>query len=460
MNDNDDIIVALATCGCSNGALGIIRTSGKGSIDLVNRFTDIDLTERKGYTINYAHIYDFDGNLLDEVLIYLFTEGRSYTKEESIEISCHNSKYILNKFMETLIKGGARMAKNGEFTRRAYKNGRFNLLEAESVADLIASKNKTAHDIALNQMTGYYTKKIQDFKDKLLDIGSKLESSIEFSEDDINFDENKVILDDILDLKNKVKHIIDNYEKGQVIKKGLPIALIGKPNVGKSSLLNTLLKEDRAIVSDIPGTTRDTIDAEIMINDINCRFIDTAGLRDNSNDIIENIGIERTKKTIEKASLILYLIDVNMSKNEYINDLNYIKSVNKDYILIVNKIDLKENYKILDDDCKNIGGNNIKNNIIYISTLKNIGIDDIKNYISEKYKIRDDEFIVNLRHLEIFNAIFKDLNSIEKGIKNNISNEMIMVDVNNALNNLNKIVDSNSSEEILDNIFNKFCIGK
>ena len=453
MDDNEDIIVALATCGCNNGALGIIRTSGKGSINLVNRFTDIDLTERKGYTINYCHIYDFEGNLLDEVLIYLFTEGRSYTKEESIEISCHNSKYILNKFLETLIKGGARMAKNGEFTRRAYKNGRFNLLEAESVADLIASKNKTAHDIALNQMTGVFSKKIQDFKDKLLDIGSKLESSIEFSEDDINFDENKVILDNILDLKDKVKHIIDNYEKGQVIKKGLPIALIGKPNVGKSSLLNTLLEEDRVIVSDIPGTTRDTIDAEIMINDINCRFIDTAGLRDNSNDIIENIGIEKTKKTIEKASLILYLIDVNMSENDYIDDLNYIKNAKKDYILVVNKIDLKEDYKIIDED-------NINNNIIYISTLKNIGIDKIKNYISEKYKVKEDEFIVNLRHLEIFKEIFKDLESIENGIKNNISNELLMIDVNNGLNLLNKIVDSNSSEEILDNIFSKFCIGK
>ena len=345
------------------------------------------------------------------------------------------------------------MAKNGEFTRRAYKNGRFNLLEAESVADLIASKNKTAHDIALNQMTGVFSKKIQDFKDKLLDIGSKLESSIEFSEDDINFDENKVILDNILDLKDKVKHIIDNYEKGQVIKKGLPIALIGKPNVGKSSLLNTLLEEDRVIVSDIPGTTRDTIDAEIMINDINCRFIDTAGLRDNSNDIIENIGIEKTKKTIEKASLILYLIDVNMSENDYIDDLNYIKNAKKDYILVVNKIDLKEDYKIIDED-------NINNNIIYISTLKNIGIDKIKNYISEKYKVKEDEFIVNLRHLEIFKEIFKDLESIENGIKNNISNELLMIDVNNGLNLLNKIVDSNSSEEILDNIFSKFCIGK
>jgi tRNA modification GTPase len=453
MDDNEDIIVALATCGCNNGALGIIRTSGKGSINLVNRFTDIDLTERKGYTINYGHIYDYEGILLDEVLIYLFTEGRSYTKEESIEISCHNSKYILNKFLETLIKGGARMAKNGEFTRRAYKNGRFNLLEAESVADLIASKNKTAHDIALNQMTGVFSKKIQDFKDKLLDIGSKLESSIEFSEDDINFDENKVILDDILDLKDKVKHIIDNYEKGQVIKKGLPIALIGKPNVGKSSLLNTLLEEDRVIVSDIPGTTRDTIDAEIMINDINCRFIDTAGLRDNSNDIIENIGIEKTKKTIEKASLILYLIDVNMSENDYIDDLNYIKNAKKDYILVVNKIDLKEDYKIIDEDI-------ISNNIIYISTLKNIGIDKIKNYISEKYKVKEDEFIVNLRHLEIFKEIFKNLESIENGIKNNISNELLMIDVNNGLNLLNKIVDSNSSEEVLDNIFSKFCIGK
>ena len=446
---DDEIIVALATCGCNKGALGIIRTSGKGSIDLVNKYTDINLLERKSHTINYAHIYDYEGNLLDEVLIYIFAENKSYTKEESIEISCHNSQYILNKFLETLIKGGARMAKHGEFTKRAYKNGRFDLLQAESIADLIASKNKYSHDIALNQMNGYYSKKIQNFKDSVINIASHLESSIEFSEDDINIENDDYILKELVSLKSEIKNIIDSYEKGQVIKKGLPIALIGKPNVGKSSLLNVLLKEDRAIVSDIPGTTRDTIDAEININDIICRFIDTAGLRNNSKDIIENIGIEKTKKTIEKASLILYIIDVCMNENDYKDDIQYIKSLNKDYIILVNKIDLKENEKFVNNE-----------NTIYISTKNNIGIDNLKQYIENKYKLKDDEFIVNLRHLEIFNKIYKSLNNIEIGLKNKIGNEMLMIDINDIINELNNIVTKNSSEEILDNIFSKFCIGK
>ena len=343
---DNDIIVSIATCTCGNGALGIIRTSGKGSIDLVNKFVTINLLERKDHTINLCNFLDEDKNILDEVLVLLFFDGHSYTKEESVEISCHNSIYILETIIKILIKNGARMATNGEYTRRAYLNGRFDLIQAESVADLIASKNKSAHDIAINQMKGGLSDEINKIKQEVINIGSQIETNIEFTEEDIERDDKQKLIEKITSVENKINKMLNSFSKGEAIKKGLPIAIIGKPNVGKSSLLNALLNEDRVIVSPIAGTTRDAIDAEIKIGNINCRFIDTAGLRNNSTDFIENIGIEITKKTIDKAALILFVIDVNMTSDDYKEELNIIKASNKDYLLIVNKIDLNKSYKI------------------------------------------------------------------------------------------------------------------
>ena len=445
---DNDIIVSIATCTCGNGALGIIRTSGKGSIDLVNKFVTINLLERKDHTINLCNFLDEDKNILDEVLVLLFFDGHSYTKEESVEISCHNSIYILETIIKILIKNGARMATNGEYTRRAYLNGRFDLIQAESVADLIASKNKSAHDIAINQMKGGLSNEIDKIKQEVIDIGSQIETNIEFTEEDIERDDKQKLIEKITSVENKINKMLNSFSKGEAIKKGLPIAIIGKPNVGKSSLLNALLNEDRVIVSPIAGTTRDAIDAEIKIGNINCRFIDTAGLRNNSTDFIENIGIEITKKTIDKASLILFVIDVNMTSDDYKEELNIIKASNKDYLLIVNKIDLNESYKIENE------------NHIYISAKNNIGIDQIKEYIKEKYKIKEDESIINLRHFEIFTKIINNIEKIKTLLQNNSPEEIIMIEINSILEEFKKINNKNSSEEILDNIFSKFCIGK
>ena len=445
---DNDIIVSIATCTCGNGALGIIRTSGKGSIDLVNKFVTINLLERKDHTINLCNFIDEDKNILDEVLVLLFFDGHSYTKEESVEISCHNSIYILETIIKILIKNGARMATNGEYTRRAYLNGRFDLIQAESVADLIASKNKSAHDIAINQMKGGLSNEIDKIKQEVIDIGSQIETNIEFTEEDIERDDKQKLIEKITSVENKINKMLNSFSKGEAIKKGLPIAIIGKPNVGKSSLLNALLNEDRVIVSPIAGTTRDAIDAEIKIGNINCRFIDTAGLRNNSTDFIENIGIEITKKTIDKASLILFVIDVNMTSDDYKEELNIIKASNKDYLLIVNKIDLNESYKIKNE------------NHIYISAKNNIGIDQIKEYIKEKYKIKEDESIINLRHFEIFTKIINNIEKIKTLLQNNSPEEIIMIEINSILEEFKKINNKNSSEEILDNIFSKFCIGK
>ena len=445
---DNDIIVSIATCTCGNGALGIIRTSGKGSIDLVNKFVTINLLERKDHTINLCNFLDEDKNILDEVLVLLFFDGHSYTKEESVEISCHNSIYILETIIKILIKNGARMATNGEYTRRAYLNGRFDLIQAESVADLIASKNKSAHDIAINQMKGGLSNEIDKIKQEVIDIGSQIETNIEFTEEDIEREDKQKLIEKITSVENKINKMLNSFSKGEAIKKGLPIAIIGKPNVGKSSLLNALLNEDRVIVSPIAGTTRDAIDAEIKIGNINCRFIDTAGLRNNSTDFIENIGIEITKKTIDKAALILFVIDVNMTSDDYKEELNIIKASNKDYLLIVNKIDLNESYKIENE------------NHIYISAKNNIGIDKIKEYIKEKYKIKEDESIINLRHFEIFTKIINNIEKIKTLLQNNSPEEIIMIEINSILEEFKKINNKNSSEEILDNIFSKFCIGK
>lgn len=445
---DNDIIVSIATCTCGNGALGIIRTSGKGSIDLVNKFVTINLLERKDHTINLCNFLDEDKNILDEVLVLLFFDGHSYTKEESVEISCHNSIYILETIIKILIKNGARMATNGEYTRRAYLNGRFDLIQAESVADLIASKNKSAHDIAINQMKGGLSNEIDKIKEEVIDIGSQIETNIEFTEEDIERDDKQKLIEKITSVENKINKMLNSFSKGEAIKKGLPIAIIGKPNVGKSSLLNALLNEDRVIVSPIAGTTRDAIDAEIKIGNINCRFIDTAGLRNNSTDFIENIGIEITKKTIDKAALILFVIDVNMTSDDYKEELNIIKASNKDYLLIVNKIDLNKSYKIENE------------NHIYISAKNNIGIDKIKEYIKEKYKIKEDESIINLRHFEIFTKIINNIEKIKTLLQNNSPEEIIMIEINSILEEFKKINNKNSSEEILDNIFSKFCIGK
>ena len=445
---DNDIIVSIATCTCGNGALGIIRTSGKGSIDLVNKFVTINLLERKDHTINLCNFIDEDKNILDEVLVLLFFDGHSYTKEESVEISCHNSIYILETIIKILIKNGARMATNGEYTRRAYLNGRFDLIQAESVADLIASKNKSAHDIAINQMKGGLSNEIYKINEEVIDIGSQIETNIEFTEEDIERDDKQKLIEKITSVENKINKMLNSFSKGEAIKKGLPIAIIGKPNVGKSSLLNALLNEDRVIVSPIAGTTRDAIDAEIKIGNINCRFIDTAGLRNNSTDFIENIGIEITKKTIDKAALILFVIDVNMTSDDYKEELNIIKASNKDYLLIVNKIDLNKSYKIENE------------NHIYISAKNNIGIDKIKEYIKEKYKIKEDESIINLRHFEIFTKIINNIEKIKTLLQNNSPEEIIMIEINSILEEFKKINNKNSSEEILDNIFSKFCIGK
>lgn len=448
---NNDIIIALATSSGQSGAIAVIRISGEKCISLANMFVDIDLMSRKDHTVNFCKIFDEEKNIIDEVLISLFFKDHSYTKEESMEISCHNSQYIIRSILDLFLRHGARIANHGEFTQRAFLNGRFDLTQAEAVCDIISAKSKAAHDVALKQMNGYVSDYINSIKQEIIDISSEIELQNDFSEEQFIDEDDKSeykIIDKIDNIILQLKDILKNFHQGEIIKKGLPIAIVGKPNVGKSSLLNILCNEDRAIVSPIAGTTRDTIDIEVNIGDIVCRFIDTAGLRDDYKDEIEKIGIERSKKTIEKAQLVIFVVDVTMKEKDYIEDLNFIKKFNNDIVIVVNKIDLDEKYKTNFD------------NTIYVSAKKNINISKIKEYIKSKYKIREDEVVVNSRHFIVLNNILNILLKLKVDCQKNIPSEILMINIKEIIELLNTITGKTTSENILNNIFSNFCIGK
>ncbi|MBQ2349928.1 MAG: tRNA uridine-5-carboxymethylaminomethyl(34) synthesis GTPase MnmE [Cytophagales bacterium] len=444
---SDDVIIALATGYSPTGAIAIIRISGEGCIRKVNPFVSINLLKAHDHTIHFCNIYDSGREVIDEILISVFYKNHSYTKEESLEISCHNSRYIITTIINTLIGNGMRLSSPGEFTRRAFSNGRMDLSQAEAVADMIAAKSKAAHDIALTQMRGVFSQKIKTIKERILSVATQLEIDNDFSEEDISLSPRNNIITIIQDVLNDVDNMLHRFSHGEVIRHGLPVAIIGRPNVGKSSLLNVLLEEERAIVSPLAGTTRDTIEAEVNIDDISCRFIDTAGIRDDYADDIEKAGIERTKKTIAKAQMVLFMVDVTMTGEDYKEQLEAIRRQNKDLLIVVNKMDLDTTYKISEE-------------AIYISTKNKSNIDAIKEYITKKYNMHNDEIFVNARHVEVFKniktALAKTINAFEEGI----SSEFIMSEINNIILSLNTITGETSSQETLDNIFSRFCVGK
>ena len=445
---SNDIIVALATPNSKNGAIAVIRLSGNGSINLVNsclKKKNIDKQRNHSLTINTFLDDDSD---LDDVVISIYFKGSSYTKEESVEISCHNSEYIINRIILILINNGARMADHGEFTKRAFLNGRLDITQAEAVADIIASNSKSSHDIAIQQMRGNFSSKIKDIQSDIIEIASLLELNLDFSQEYVEFTERDTIKNKLANIIKEVSSLVDSYKIGEVIKNGLPIAIVGKPNVGKSSLLNRLLKEDRAIVSPIAGTTRDTIEAEMCVDGINCRFIDTAGLRDDTCDVIEQIGVKRTRNTIEKAKLVLYLVDINTKLEECKDDIEYIESLNKDFKIVCNKIDLNDNFPTVD------------NGHIYISIKNDINVNKITDYISSKYVKSNNEIITNARHYCTLTQCLHSLQNAYEEMSNNTPDDLIMIDINSCIEDLNGITGQSISDEILNSIFKKFCIGK
>ncbi len=451
----NDTICALATA--PGGALGIIRVSGPNAFAIVSAVSSVSCDAVAANTIHYGHIVECmaipSPQIIDEVLVSVFRAPHSYTGEDSAEVSCHGSRYILNKVLEQLIQHGCRMAEPGEFTKRAFLNGKMDLSQAEAVADLIASSNKATHDIAISQLRGHFSSLLAQLREQLLKLTSLLELELDFSDhEDLEFADRS----ELLSIANKIdKHITKlthSFEMGNALKQGIPVAIVGKTNVGKSTLLNRLLKDDRAIVSDVHGTTRDTIEDTIDIQGVTFRFIDTAGIRQ-TQDTVEQIGIERTFQAIQKARIVLWLIDQQPS-NEEINEILQ-HTENKKLIVIKNKTDKADNnsYNLL----------NLP--FVAISAKFGTGIEELEQSIYDAADIptlADSDFVVtNARHYDALVRAQQSIQRVIDGLQAQLSGDLLSEDLRQALDTLAEITGGQiTPNEVLGNIFTHFCVGK
>jgi len=463
---NEGTIIALSSPPGS-GAISIIRLSGKDSISAADKFFNSKsgkkLKDCNGYSISYG---DFlvGKEVLDEVVISLYKGPHSYTGEDVVEISCHGSNYIQQEIISSFTNAGVRLASPGEFTLRAYLNNKKDLSQAEAVSDLIASESKEAHKVAMQQMRGGYSNEIEDLREKLIDFKSLIELELDFSEEDVEFADRKDLKDLLNTLESKLSGLIESFSYGNVIKEGVTVTIAGKPNAGKSSLLNALVNEDKAIVSDIPGTTRDAIEDVTVINGIKFRFIDTAGIRETS-DKIESIGVERAKGKIGKSRVLIYLFDrSDISENELINEVESYERDDLNIFIVENKIDLLNNLKT-DDYKDNINQLIKKKNIelLQISALNQTNIEDLKKAISKDLNLSSENSIVitNSRHLEALKNSLNAIESVKKGLQDGISGDLLSVDLNDAIINISIITGKiDIDQDILGSIFSKFCIGK
>ena len=475
---HNDSIVALATPSGA-GAIAVIRISGENAIAIGNSvFQSIkkkDLTQQKSHTLHLGHIID-NYKTLDEVLVSIFKGPHSYTGENTIEISCHGSTYIQQQIIQLLLRKGCRMANPGEFTLRAFLNGKLDLSQAEAVADLISSDNEASHQIAMQQMRGGFSNEIAKLREELLNFASLIELELDFAEEDVEFADRSQFHELLNRIEFVLKRLIDSFAVGNVIKNGIPVAIVGEPNVGKSTLLNALLNEERAIVSHIAGTTRDTIEDELVIGGIGFRFIDTAGIRE-TEDHVESIGIKKTFEKIEQAQVILFLIDsgeFRVSSSKFQIEIEKIRNQFplKPLVIVANKIDFL-NSKEIDDLITTINLQlNPQNSkpetrnpkLITISAKQNIGIDELKNQLLSFVNtgaLRNNETIVtNTRH---YDSLLKALDEIQKvkfGLETNLSSDLMALDIREALYHFGMITGQVTNDELLGNIFANFCIGK
>ena len=453
----NETICALATA--PGGALGIIRISGDRSLEILSRIFSKDITHAAPNTIHYGHILvpsslgEGRGDTLDEVLVSIFRAPHSYTGEESAEISCHGSRYILNRVLDLLIQQGCRMALPGEFTQRAYLNGKMDLTQAEAVADLIASTNQATHQVALSQLRGHFSSKLTRLREQLLKLTSLLELELDFSDhEDLEFANRSELLDLSKEIDNHITKLARSFEVGQALKQGIPVAIIGKTNVGKSTLLNTLLKDDRAIVSDIHGTTRDTIEDTIDIQGVTFRFIDTAGIRQ-TQDTVEQIGINRTYATIDKARIVLWVIDAAPS-DEDVNELLQ-RTENKKLIIVRNKVDKANNNSY----------NLLNRPTVAISAKFGTGIEELEEAIYEAADIPaltdNDVVVTNARHYDALTRSHDCIQRVVDGLQMQLSGDLLSEDLRQALDTLAEITGGQiTPNEVLGNIFKNFCVGK
>lgn len=451
----NETICALATA--PGGALGIIRISGAQTLEILSRIFTKDLTSAQPNTVHYGHIVEnveiSSPQVIDEVLVSVFRAPHSYTGEESAEISCHGSRYILNKVLELLILHGCRMALPGEFTQRAYLNGKMDLTQAEAVADLIASTNQATHQVALSQLRGHFSSKLSQLREQLLKLTSLLELELDFSDhEDLEFADRSELLALSKEIDTHITKLARSFEMGQALKQGIPVAIVGKTNVGKSTLLNALLKDDRAIVSDIHGTTRDTIEDTIDIQGVTFRFIDTAGIRQ-TQDTVEQIGISRTYAAIDKARIVLWIIDEEPSDEE-VNELLK-RTENKKLIVVRNKSDKTNN-----NSC-----NLLNLPLVPISAKYGTGIEDLEKAI---YKAADipaltdnDIIVTNARHYDALTRSRDCIQRVIDGLQMQLSGDLLSEDLRQALDTLSEITGGQiTPNEVLGNIFKNFCVGK
>ncbi len=453
----NDTICAISTSQ-GVGAIAIIRVSGEEAIEIVNKiFKGKDLTQVESHTINYGHIIDKEEKVIDEVLVSVMKSPKTFTTENIVEINTHGGIASTNKVLEELLINGCRLAEPGEFTKRAFLNGRIDLIEAEAVMDMINAKTNTQRKLAANQITGKVSNLINELRDDMIQIISNINVNIDYPEyDDVDIITDEILIPKIKKLKKRIQKILKESEEGKIIKDGIKTSIVGRPNVGKSSLLNALLEEEKAIVTDIAGTTRDIVEGQININGIVLNMIDTAGIR-NTEDIIESIGVEKSKQMIKESDLVLFVLNNNEKLTDDVKEI--LKEVKeKNYIVLINKTDLEKKLNIEDLDID-------KSNIIYMSIKDNQGIEELKEKIIEMFNIsqietKDPTYLSNTRSIGILKECLKSIESIEQGLAEERPIDMIELDIKAIWEKLGEINGTSYEEELLDEMFNRFCLGK
>ncbi|MCZ8196675.1 MAG: tRNA uridine-5-carboxymethylaminomethyl(34) synthesis GTPase MnmE [Flavobacterium sp.] len=460
-----ETIVALASPSGA-GAIAVIRISGEKALAIASQvFQSVsgkDITKQLTHTIHLGHIVE-DGKVYDQVLLSIFKGPNSYTGEDVIEISCHGSTFIQQQIIQLLLRKGCKMAQAGEFTLRSFLNGKMDLSQAEAVADLISSDNEASHQIAMQQMRGGFSNEIAKLRGELLNFASLIELELDFAEEDVEFADRTQFKELLNRIEFVLKRLIDSFAVGNVIKNGIPVAIVGEPNVGKSTLLNALLNEERAIVSDIAGTTRDTIEDELVINGIGFRFIDTAGIRE-TKDVVESIGIKKTFEKIEQAQVVLYILD-----GSWMMEAGSLESVKIEFEKIKNKFPLKPIVVLINkaDLLSTEDKNSIQytiDNIQFLSAKEKTGIDELKNTLLSFVNtgaLRNNETIVtNTRHYDSLLKALEEIQKVQFGIQSNLSSDLMAIDIKQALYYFGEITGEVTNDELLGNIFANFCIGK
>lgn len=446
---NDTIAAISTTLGV--GAISIIRVSGKDAIPKVNNITNIDLTKKESHTVSYGYIKN-NKEIIDEVLITIMKSPKTFTTEDTVEINCHGGIATTDKVLETLLNQGIRIAEPGEFTKRAFLNGRIDLTKSQAVMDLISVKSDKARKIAINNLKGTTTNKIKDLREKLIQIISNIEVNIDYPEyQDIEEMTIEKINNEIDNIEQELENIIINSKTSKLLTTGINVAIIGRPNVGKSSILNKLIEEEKAIVTNIPGTTRDIVEASLNLNGITLNLIDTAGIRE-TEDIVEKIGVEKSKQALDKADLVLLVLNNNEQLTEEDKKLLEI-SKDKKRIIVINKTDLETKLEIQEE------------NIVHTNTIDTKGIENLTEKIKELFKLEEIEtddfyYVSNLEQLNRIEKSKQNIASIKEGLKNSIPIDMLEIDLKNIWQTLGEVIGETYTEELLENLFTKFCVGK